>query len=89
MPGPDDFNGYGYFYVRLYWTGFGFQATFGLCTLSLGPRCALYIGMYGSRAPVGVDTNMSVNVNARINLSIDMFSLTIDIKVKKRPNTSK
>jgi len=23
---PDDFNGYGYFYVRLYWTGFGFQA---------------------------------------------------------------
>jgi len=24
--GPDDFNGYGYFYVRLYWTGFGFQA---------------------------------------------------------------
>ena len=26
-PGPDDFNGYGYFYVRLYWTGFGFQAS--------------------------------------------------------------
>merc|ERR1712166_551642 len=24
--GPDDFNGYGYFYVRLYPTGFGFQA---------------------------------------------------------------
>jgi hypothetical protein len=24
--GPDDFNGYGYFYVRLYWTGFGFNA---------------------------------------------------------------
>jgi len=24
--GPDDFNGYGYFYVRLYWTGFGFDA---------------------------------------------------------------
>merc|ERR550537_247195 len=24
--GPDDFNGYGYFYVRLYWTGFGIQA---------------------------------------------------------------
>ena len=24
--GPDDFNGHGYFYVRLYWTGFGFQA---------------------------------------------------------------
>merc|ERR1712217_830122 len=23
---PDDFNGYGYFYVRLYWTGFGLQA---------------------------------------------------------------
>ncbi|CAE7900171.1 osm1 [Symbiodinium necroappetens] len=26
MTSPDDFNGYGYFYVRLYWTGFGFQA---------------------------------------------------------------
>merc|ERR1719213_887388 len=24
--GPDDFNGYGYFYVRLYWTSLGFQA---------------------------------------------------------------
>ena len=24
--GPDDFNGYGYFYVRLYWSGFSFQA---------------------------------------------------------------
>jgi cytochrome b involved in lipid metabolism len=24
--GPDDFNGYGYFYVRLYNTGFGFEA---------------------------------------------------------------
>jgi len=26
--GPDDFNGYGYFYVRLYWTGFGLPANF-------------------------------------------------------------
>merc|ERR1712139_458299 len=26
MGGPDDFNGYGYFYVRLYWTGFGLPA---------------------------------------------------------------
>merc|ERR1719440_1100421 len=24
--GPDDFNGYGYFYVRLYWSGFGLDA---------------------------------------------------------------
>merc|ERR1712136_502252 len=24
--GPRDFNGYGYFYARLYWTGFGLQA---------------------------------------------------------------
>ena len=24
--GPDDFNGYGCFYVHLYWTGFGFHA---------------------------------------------------------------
>merc|ERR1712007_111780 len=24
--GPDDFNGYGYFYVRLYWSGFGLPA---------------------------------------------------------------
>ena len=23
---PDDFNGYGYFNVLMYWTGFGFQA---------------------------------------------------------------
>ena len=25
--GPDDFNGYGYFYLRLYCTGLGFQAS--------------------------------------------------------------
>ena len=25
LKGTDDFNVYGYFYVRLYWTGFGFQ----------------------------------------------------------------
>merc|ERR1711874_601157 len=36
--GPDDFNGYGYFYVRLYFTGFGFSANIVeeyvlLCTL--------------------------------------------------------
>lgn len=24
--GPDDFNGHGYFYVRLYWSGFGLEA---------------------------------------------------------------
>jgi len=24
--GPEDMNGYGYFYVRLYWTGFGLEA---------------------------------------------------------------
>ena len=24
--GPDDFNGHGYFHVRLYWTGFGLPA---------------------------------------------------------------
>jgi hypothetical protein len=35
--GPDDFNGYGYFYVRLYWTGFGLPANIveEYCLLSI------------------------------------------------------
>merc|ERR1719375_210248 len=38
--GPDDFNGYGYFYVRLYFTGLGLPANIGstrlgTCTSSL------------------------------------------------------
>merc|ERR1712233_304370 len=42
--GPDDFNGYGYFYVRLYWTGFGLQANIveedmkNLCKWPVGTR---------------------------------------------------
>merc|ERR1712045_498858 len=34
--GPNDFNGYGYFYVRLYWTGFGLPANIVEIYVALG-----------------------------------------------------
>ena len=40
--GPDDFNGYGYFYVRLYWTGFGFQAPGAFCEVSARDSWEVY-----------------------------------------------
>merc|ERR1712183_248479 len=55
--GPDDFNGYGYFYVRLYWTGFGFHANIVeeyvlLCAL-------LHVG-------VGLKRTWDMNINYTI-----------------------
>ena len=44
--GPDDFNGYGYFFVRLFSTGLGFQANIVEEYVLLSP-CVL-------RGPAGV-----------------------------------
>merc|ERR1719408_321547 len=49
--GPDDFNGYGYFYVRLYFTGFGLPANIVeiyvlLCALLHVARHEAYLGHF-------------------------------------------
>ena len=43
--GPDDFNGYGYFYVRLYWTGFGFQANIVEEYVLLSALLHIFVGL--------------------------------------------
>merc|ERR1712048_993396 len=64
--GPDDFNGYGYFYVRLYWTGFGAPANIVeeyvlLCAL-------LHVGVALKRT---LDMSLSMPVSSgKLNLAI-------------------
>jgi succinate dehydrogenase hydrophobic anchor subunit len=43
--GPDDFNGYGFFYVRLYWTGFGLPANIVEEYILLGALLHVYVGL--------------------------------------------
>merc|ERR1712032_1692572 len=43
--GPDDFNGYGYFYVRLYWTGFGLPANIVEEYLILCAMLHVFVGL--------------------------------------------
>merc|ERR1719443_2332388 len=43
--GPDDFNGYGYFYVRLYWTGFGLPANIVEEYIILSAALHIFMGL--------------------------------------------
>merc|ERR1712066_1037137 len=43
--GPDDFNGYGYFYVRLYWTGFGLPANIVEEYILLSVMLHVFVGL--------------------------------------------
>jgi len=43
--GPDDFNGYGYFYVRLYWTGFGLPANIVEEYILLSAILHMFVGL--------------------------------------------
>merc|ERR1712217_150462 len=43
--GPDDFNGYGYFYVRLYWTGFGLPANIVEAYILLAALLHVFVGL--------------------------------------------
>merc|ERR1739838_587696 len=43
--GPDDFNGYGYFYVRLYWTGFGLPANIVEEYVALSALLHVFVGL--------------------------------------------
>merc|ERR1712183_1225649 len=43
--GPDDFNGYGYFYVRLYWTGFGLPANVVEEYILLSAMLHIFVGL--------------------------------------------
>ena len=43
--GPDDLKGYGYFYVRLYWTGVGFQANIVEEDVLLSAMLHIFVGL--------------------------------------------
>merc|ERR1719401_1041138 len=46
--GPDDFNGYGYFYVRLYFTGFGLPANIVEEYILLSALLHVFVGLMRS-----------------------------------------
>merc|ERR1719475_35926 len=43
--GAPDFNGYGYFYVRLYWTGFGLEANIVEEYILLAALLHVFVGL--------------------------------------------
>ena len=47
--GPDDFNGYGYFHVRLYCTGLGFQANIAEEYVLLSALLHIFTGLKRTR----------------------------------------
>merc|ERR1712190_458545 len=69
--GPDDFNGYGYFYVRLYGSGFGLEANIVeeyvlLCAL-------LHVGVALKRT---WDISLSYSIaSGKLNLAISGLTL--------------
>ena len=52
--GPDDLNGNGYFYVRLYWTALGFQANIVVEDVLLRALC-WFKAKVGPEAVYGID----------------------------------
>jgi len=64
--GPDDFNGYGYFYVRLYWTGFGLPANIVEEYLLLSALLHVFVAM---KRTWDISLNYTV-ASGQLNLAI-------------------
>jgi len=64
--GPDDFNGYGYFYVRLYWTGFGLPANIVEEYVLLAALLHVFVAL---KRTWDISLNMSV-ASGKMNLAI-------------------
>merc|ERR1719399_580877 len=71
--GPDDFNGYGYFYVRLYWTGFGFQAN--IVELYVLLAAVLHV-MVALKRTWDISLNMAVS-SGKMNLAFSGITLLV------------
>jgi len=69
--GPDDFNGYGYFYVRLYWTGFGLPANIVEEYVAL---CALLHVLVGLKRTWDMKLTMGIS-SGQLNLAISGLML--------------
>merc|ERR1719325_543165 len=69
--GPDDFNGYGYFYVRLYWTGFGLPANIVEEYILLGVLLHVFVALKRTW-----DINLSASITSgKLNLAITGIAL--------------
>merc|ERR1719420_992849 len=64
--GPDDFNGYGYFYVRLYWTGFGISANIVEEYVLLSAMLHVFVAL---KRTWDISLNMSI-ASGKMNLAI-------------------
>merc|ERR1719473_1412035 len=80
--GPDDFNGYGYFYVRLYWTGFGFSANIVEEYLLLAALLHVFVGLKRTwdsslnfPMKLGPDGNMNLGVTGVLLLTFMIIHL--------------
>jgi len=69
--GPDDFNGYGYFYVRLYWSGFGLEANIVEEYVAL---CALLHVVVALKRTYEISLKMAINTG-KLNLAISGVTL--------------
>ena len=76
--GPDGFNGYCYFFVRLYWTGLGFQANIVEEFVLLSALLHIFAGLKRTR-----DQKLSSGLRSgQLNLAITglmlLMFMTID-----------
>jgi len=69
--GPDDFNGYGYFYVRLYGSGFGLDANIVEEYVAL---CALLHVVVALKRTYEISLNMAISTG-KLNLAISGITL--------------
>merc|ERR1740138_77476 len=69
--GPDDFNGYGYFYVRLYRSGFGLEANIVEEYVAL---CALLHVVVALKRTYEISLKMAISTG-KLNLAISGVTL--------------
>merc|ERR1712066_853285 len=69
--GPNDFNGYGYFYVRLYWTGFGLPANIVEIYIALGALLHIAVAL---KRTWDISINYTV-ASGKLNLAISGLCL--------------
>jgi len=69
--GPDDFNGYGYFYVRLYWTGFGLPANIVEEYVLLAAMLHIIVGL---KRTADISVNMTMS-SGKLNLAFSGLAL--------------
>merc|ERR1712038_1803747 len=76
--GPDDFNGYGYFYVRLYWTGFGLPANIVEEYILLAVLLHVFVALkrtwdFNLKGWQSVSSGSLINFETLLELKLNLF----------------